>query len=67
MSIASHFRGKMDVALKSADRTRGIGDVSRRAELQSDLDEAGLCLIEKEMVAALMDRARNADTAGGAK
>lgn len=56
MSIASAFRNKMDAALVSADRTRGNGPDSRRAQLQRDLDQAGYVLIEKEMVAALMDR-----------
>jgi len=52
MSIASDFRTKMDVALGSADRTRGDSSQdSRRARLQQDLDIAELVLMPKEMLA----------------
>ena len=56
VSIASGFRAKMDVALRSADDTRGLGSDARRTGLMQDLDRAGLVLIEKEMLISLMDR-----------
>jgi len=53
MSIANDFRAKMDVALDSADRSRGDSSQdARRARLQQDLDIAGLVLMPKEMLAA---------------
>lgn len=61
MSVAANFRRKMDVVLASADGTRGeLGEDSRRAALSRDLNEAGLMLVEKEMISALMTAAANA-------
>lgn len=58
MSIASAFRAKMDVVLASADYTRDyLSADARRAHIQRDLDEAGYIIMEKEMVAALMEKA----------
>lgn len=59
MSIASNFRAKMDVALDSADRTNVLPERdARRARLHRDLDDAGLILMEKDMMVALMDAAK---------
>jgi hypothetical protein len=55
VSIASQFRDKMDIALASADRTRGADADLRRAELLRDLDKADFALMDKESVRALMD------------
>ncbi|HWT40050.1 MAG TPA: hypothetical protein VN081_02155 [Dongiaceae bacterium] len=57
MSIASNFRAKMDVALKEADKTVGMNDDARRTCLLQAFDRADLILIEKSMIAALMEAA----------
>jgi len=65
MSIASNFRSKMDAALNSADASKGMGADARRTQLMQDLDKAGLMLIEKDMVAALMTKPHPKIIAGG--
>lgn len=65
MSIASHFRSKMDVALNSADQSRGLRPDARRARLQIELDREDLMIVEKSMVAALMEKAQAAGAQHG--
>lgn len=55
MSIAQNFRRKMDVALASADASKGQGDDARRASLARDIDQADLLLVEKAYVATLFE------------
>lgn len=57
MSIADSFRRKMDVALSSADQSKGGGADGRRTDLMQALDAAGLMIVEKEIVASLMEKA----------
>lgn len=57
LSVSDAFRTKMDVALSSADRSKGSGADGRRTDLMQDLDRAGLIIMEKEIVALLMEKA----------
>jgi len=53
MSIASHFRAKMDVVLASADQTVGKDADHRRTMLMQSIDAADMMLVEKDYVATL--------------
>lgn len=55
MSIASHFRAKMDVALNSADCSLDCDLDARRTNLAQALDAADLILMDKASVNALFD------------
>lgn len=62
-SIAGTFNRQMDVAIDACNRSHRRDDsrVTRRADLARDLDRAGLVLVEREMVAALIAKVRSAE------
>ena len=58
MSIASQFRFRYGVALASADATKGQNNDARCTALMQAFDKAELVLMDKEMVAILMEQAK---------
>ena len=63
MSIASGFRGKWSTVLRSADETRGQNDDARFAAAARAADDAGLHLVGKVEIEALVSRIKELETA----